>query len=194
MALSPKEVKKAISSDLKSREISHATASSLLGISRQSFSNFLYTPKYFSRAMALRYNDAFGYAIPFLISGEGALFQGDDASEVKISPQVAFGAEMTYIDLLEKHIALSTDILGALCEHCNNERIKQILSSLMGRGILVSQARKILIFTKDESGDERPLFDLLTSINNILDPYDKELKKSLRALKGTAEEETEHGS
>lgn len=64
----------------------------------------------------------------------------------------------------------------------------------MGRGILVSQARKILIFTKDESGDERPLFDLLTSINNILDPYDKELKKSLRALKGSTEVETEHGS
>lgn len=194
MALSPKEVKKAISSDLKSRKISHATASSQLGISRQSFSNFLYTPKYFSRAMALRYNDAFGYSLPFLISGEGSLFQGDDTADVKITPQVAFGSELTYIDLLEKHIVLSTDILGTVCEYCDDERIKQILRSLMGRGLLVSQARKTLVIAKDESGEERPLFDLLTSLNNVLAPYDQELKKSLRTLKGLTEEETEHGS
>lgn len=183
MSVTPKEVKKAISYDLKARKYTHAFASSLLGMSRQSFSNLLYTPKYFSRAMALRFNDAFQYSIPFLMSGEGTLLQ-NDTDDVKISPQVAFGADMTYIDLLEKHIVLSIDILGTVCEFCEDERIKQILRSLMGRGLLVSQARKTLVFAKDESGEERPLFDMLTSVNNILTPFDQELQDRIQSLKG----------
>ena len=76
MAATPKEVKKAISKDLKTRKLTHEAAARKLDMGKQSFSNLLYKDQYFSRTMAVRFHNSFGYALPFLISGEGFLIKG----------------------------------------------------------------------------------------------------------------------
>ena len=181
MSLSPKEVKRAISKDLKSRRISHETAASLLGMGKQTFSNLLYLPKYFTRSMAVRFHDSFGYSVPFLISGEGDLLRGN--TDIKISPTAAFGADSTYISILEDHIELSIDVLSTVNEYCENDEIKGILRALIARNIMLNQARKTLIFTKDKEGKEASHFDLLDSLFNVLGPLDHELKHKVWELK-----------
>ena len=93
MSLSPKEIKQAISKDLRTRKIPHEKAASLLGMGKQTFSNLLYSPKYFTRQMAVRFHDTFGYSIPFLVSGEGGLLQGK--ADTKIPPTASSGTDGT---------------------------------------------------------------------------------------------------
>jgi len=73
MALSPKEVKRSVTNDLKSKSISRAIAADILGMGTQTYANLLSQQKYFSRKMAIRFHEKFGYSIEFLMTGIGDL-------------------------------------------------------------------------------------------------------------------------
>ena len=49
MALSPKEVKRSITEDLKAKSISRSTAAEMLGMGTQTYANLLSQQKFFSR-------------------------------------------------------------------------------------------------------------------------------------------------
>lgn len=83
MTLSPKEVKRSVANDLKSKSISRATAAKTLGMGTQTYANLLSQQKYFSRKMAIRFHDKFGYSIEFLMTGIGDL-----SPLPKFSPEV----------------------------------------------------------------------------------------------------------
>lgn len=74
MTLSPKEVKRFVANDLKAKSISRAAAAEQLGMKTQTLANLLSEQKYFSRGMALRFNQFFSYSVSFLMTGEGSLF------------------------------------------------------------------------------------------------------------------------
>lgn len=73
MALLPKEVKQSIVKDLKDKSISRAAAAEMLGMGTQTYANLLSQQKYFSRKMAERFHEKFGYSIEFLMTGIGDL-------------------------------------------------------------------------------------------------------------------------
>ena len=70
MALSAKEMKRSIASDLK-KNLAREEAANLLGMGPQTLSNLLSQPRYFTHKMALRFHEKFGYSVAYLMCGEG---------------------------------------------------------------------------------------------------------------------------
>ena len=81
MAATPKEVKTAVKSHLKAKNITREKAAEKLGMGRQALTNLLSQKKFFSRKMANRLHQTFGYRILYLISGEGNLFDEETSNE-----------------------------------------------------------------------------------------------------------------
>jgi len=75
MQSSAKEVLETVARDLKENGYTHETAAVRLGYAtRQAVSAVLSAGKYMTRAQARRFNEAFEYYEPYLVSGEGSLF------------------------------------------------------------------------------------------------------------------------
>ncbi len=100
--LSPKEVKKAVSDDLKfNQRLSRQEAADRLGYTRkESFNNVLNKDDFFPYRLAKKLNDLFGYSIDFLTRGVGCLKK--EADEVIIYDGVNE-------DLFEKDFILKTE-------------------------------------------------------------------------------------
>lgn len=75
MALSTKEVCKAITEDLKKRRYTHKMAAEKIGTTPQNMSNMLSGRRQFSRNMAQKFSEQFGYSIEWLLYGEGEMFE-----------------------------------------------------------------------------------------------------------------------
>lgn len=69
----PEEVCRAVSLDLKARGYTQQKTADTIGKSRAIVSNLLSSKKRFSKQMAVLFNRAFGYNIPYLLYGEGQL-------------------------------------------------------------------------------------------------------------------------
>lgn len=85
MQTEAKVVKKTISADLKKRQITHVQAAERLGMGKQTFSNLLYKSAYFTEAMALRFRQAFDYSVPYLMCGEGGLYDSEPVHAVDVN-------------------------------------------------------------------------------------------------------------
>ena len=83
MPLTSKEICKAISADWKRRRITHQMAAEKIGSTKQTVSNQLTGKRRFSRGMAKRFSDAFGYSNQWLLFGEGEMYNtGNDAKPI----------------------------------------------------------------------------------------------------------------
>lgn len=68
------EICDAISKDFKRRRITHKIAAEMIHTTKQTISNQLTGKRRFSQNMAKKFSDAFGYSLPWLLFGEGKMF------------------------------------------------------------------------------------------------------------------------
>lgn len=141
----PEEVLKSVSTDFKLRGVTHDVAAEKMGYgSKQTLSNLLSSKKYLSGYQAKRFNEAFGYNMEYLMSGEGELqpYRGADGS----SPlgQMAFEhgcGTFTFIDgTIEGDIQLMLSWIHTLLEKQNNDEGLAVLAEVYR----YSQARKVI--------------------------------------------------
>lgn len=181
MSLSPREVKRYVANDLKARSLSRATAAELLGMGKQTLSNLLSQQTYFSRGMARRFNDVFGYSVSFLMTGEGNEMD-PQLTSVKASPTAAFGADDVYIDILEDNLETTIVILQSILPYCTDEEIRNVIGNLAIRNSVLSQARKAACYIDNEDPERDGVF-IRDSLFNNLAIYDEKIKASLRKIR-----------
>lgn len=181
MSLSPREVKRYVANDLKARSFSRSTAAELLGMGKQTLSNLLSQQTYFSRGMARRFNDVFGYSVSFLMTGEGSEMASQEPP-VKASPTAAFGGDDIYIDILEDNLETTIVILRSILPYCTDEEIRNVISNLAIRNSVLSQARKAACYIDNKDPEQDGLF-IRDSLFNNLAIYDEKIKASLRKIR-----------
>lgn len=141
----PEEVLKSVSADFKLRGVTHETAAQKMGYgSKQTLSNLLSSKKYMSGYQAKKFNEAFGYNMEYLMSGEGELqpYRGADGSS--LLGQMAFEHgfnSITFIDgTIEGDIQLMLSWIHSLLERQHNEEGLAVLAEVYR----YSQARKVI--------------------------------------------------
>lgn len=82
----PEEVLRSVIADFKLRGVTHEIAAEKMGYkSKQTLSNLLSSKKYLSGYQARKFNEAFGYNMDFLMSGEGQLIHNEKNFKEQIS-------------------------------------------------------------------------------------------------------------
>lgn len=183
MSLSPKEVKRSVADDLKARSIPRARAAEVLGMGKQTFSNLLSQKTYFSRRMALRFSENFGYSMKFLMMGEGELKSSSEPI-LQAAPKAAFGSDEAYISVLEGNLENTIYILQSLIPYCEDVDINIVITNLVLRNTILSQARKTACYIDDNDPEREDVY-ILESIYDDMGPYDFRIKEALMRIKET---------
>lgn len=119
-----------IRADLKRRRITHKIAAEWVGTTKQTISNQLTGKRRFSKNMAQRFSNAFGYSVTWLLFGEGEMFDcggnydkidvPDSNGRVVISVRVSEETAETCRRLSQRGISVGRfldDLLPALEKH-----------------------------------------------------------------------------
>lgn len=138
---SPEEVLKSVSADFKSRGVTHESAAKKMGYgSKQTLSNLLSSKKYLSGFQAKRFNEAFGYNMEFLMTGEGELQPYRAADELFPHEHLNVKYDTISFSFIEGDIQLMLSWIHTLLEKQDNDDGLTLLSEIYR----FSQARRVI--------------------------------------------------
>lgn len=168
----PEEVLKAVSTDFKLRGISQETAAKMMNYgSRQTLSNLLSSKKYMSGYHAKQFNEAFGYNMEYLMSGEGELLPKILSDASSIDPIRYHHSEDPHYHIKHERRDSDEDIqlilswIHMLLEKLNDAKGFAILSEIYRFSQARSVTRRMMRGYKGDSYDQE-YDERLTNLQN----------------------------
>lgn len=143
-----KEVKQAVSLDLRRRGLNRTDAGTLVGLKPQTLTNLLCRDAYFNEKQAWRFHQAFGYDEKFLLTGEGELIQKEGAIEPEYKEVVD---KSFYFEVMDDFLSVLDDTVAYMPEIRTLEEAKTLWKKVSIYLDLVKIISKI-ITVRDQGG------------------------------------------